>query len=276
MRTIGSYARVAETLRSYFFEELQLTEEEPGLKEILARYPQLIVVMNHGPALGALAGILSAATLYGVHGGSHRVPYGITWRGFYRLPVSRSLARYVTQARAPVEFQDALHCLKGKKINDCFIMPEGENCNFGNGRDIQPFISSRFVELAVRAGLPILVMVHSGSEKWGNSLNIPGLLSRWMKLIPHRMVQRLRESGRLSVPTWPRKLPVLQLAYQLYRPELQQSALSDDSAIRSRQIWQEAWMVQALMQQMVDGLRLEPATMKLPKLVSAAISPTGR
>lgn len=74
------------------------------------------------------------------------------------------IADRLVQTTAETGVDDLVHKLTRDGFNDCGIMPEGEYSNVGNGIDIQPFRSHRFIEAAVRAEVPVLLLAHSATD----------------------------------------------------------------------------------------------------------------
>ena len=135
-------------------------------------------------------------------------------------------------------------------------MPEGENCNFGNGFEVQPFLSSGFIEIALRAGVPVLIAANQGTEVWakvfelGENVNSP-LLS----LLPSRWRERIANTGIVSVtnPLQGRVSP-LRLSFALYEPSLSLEDLAEDKMERRAQLQIEGAEVRRRMQTMVSRM----------------------
>jgi len=235
------------------YRQLTLVPDVSALKAVLAEHPRLLIVLNHGPMLGPVpaAVALGQAALSG--GGAERVPFGIAWRGFYRLPLVRQLAGRLTRAEKELNVFDAVARLKEGPWTDCVIMPEGELCNLGNGVDVQPFRSGRFIEVAVRAGVPILMVAHLGTEQLARPLEVPrlnGALSRWL---PSHLQQPLARSGMVSLP-WllDGRIDQLRMTFALHQPALTQEVI--DSPQGPRAVSREAQQVRAGLQRLVNQL----------------------
>ena len=75
-------------------------------------------------------------------------------------------------------------------------------------------------EIAVRAGVPILVATHQGSEAWSAELplgqDVVTSVGRWL---PERWRKQLDRSGLLSVPLVPlAPIEAFKMRYDLYHP----------------------------------------------------------
>jgi hypothetical protein len=160
-------------------------------------------------------------------GAGDRRHFGVTWKAFYDLPVVKHLARFITQTEEVMDTADYVRLLREGVYNDFMVAPEGDHCAFGNGFDIQPFVSHGFVEIAVRAEVPILVVSHQGSEAWSAELTLPQdavqSLGRWL---PQRWRKQLDRTGILSVPWVPfTPIEAFKLRYDLYQPKVSIEAL---------------------------------------------------
>src|SRR3990167_9293390 len=159
MRNVEAFYSVMRFVKKAYVNEVVLHETSENLREIFQRYPQLVVAMNHGPMAGPLAGSIAMMDQYYKNGGGQRNPIIIAWRGFYQIPFVKHVIRYMSQVRTPPNLEGFSKKLTQGGFTDLFVMPEGENCSFGNGLDIEPFLSPRFVELALRVNTPILIAV---------------------------------------------------------------------------------------------------------------------
>ncbi|WP_369600190.1 hypothetical protein AAIA72_10065 [Hahella sp. SMD15-11] len=254
MRTLYDYEVFQALTRTLMLGRVSLSPESEDLTTLLGRHPRLVVALNHGPMLGPLAGLVAMSDLFCRHGGADRRPFGITWRQFYRIPVARQIFSYLTQVDHAIDFNEALQLLRSGEATDCVIMPEGQNCNFGDNRHIQPFLSPRFLELAIRAQVPVLIGVHHGSQAWERVVTVNDRVLAALGWLPDSMRHRLQESRQLSLPALPRPLDEVRMTFRLYRPRLTERKLSHDKAVRSRQLWQEALEVRSLMEDMLQAL----------------------
>ncbi|MBU6950473.1 hypothetical protein [Hahella sp. HN01] len=254
MRTIEELALANELMKWAYVKKLTLHPDSEDLSAILEQHPKLVVAMNHGPALGALAAAIALMHAYLRSGGEERVPFALTWRGYYQAPVLKQFFTMLTQVDRALSFNDVLRLMRASRYTDCLIMPEGENCSFGDGLNVQPFLSPRFIELSLRSRAPLLLCLHQGAESWARSVRIPPWLLGVGRLLPRNMEQRLRDSRMLSIPRFPRKLSNLNVMFRLYHPRLLEKDLSDDASIRTRQLWQEAWQIHAVMQSHIEKM----------------------
>lgn len=258
VRCFEDYELSLNVLKQLYVDRVVLSEKSQDVARVLKKHPKLVVALNHGSMVGAMAGLMGMCDVYLKHAGGQRRPFGITWRNFYKLPGSRQLFAYLTQVNEGVNFSTAMKLLGDENFTDCCIMPEGELCNFGNGLDVQPFLSPRFIELAIRTNVPVLVLAHVGSEQWSYPMQIPDSLLGVGRLLPGNMQRALERSRTLCVPKLlRRKLPNLYMSAALYQPRITEWDLAEDEDERMQQLWQEANKVRALMQKMINHLQAE-------------------
>jgi len=209
--------------------------------------------MNHGPMAGPVAGSIAMMDQYSKNGGSQRVPMIIAWRGFYHIPVVKHLIRYMSQVKMPFNLDGFVKQMAEKGVTDLFVMPEGENCTYGNGLDIEPFLSPRFIEMALKTGTPILIAVHTGSEQWSNIVPVSQKLNPLLKFLPKKSYQRIKETGKINIaPMRLTSISDLQVSFRLYQPEMTLSDLEKENKWELLQ--NESDKVRDMMQCQVDQM----------------------
>lgn len=253
MRTVKEFSRFSAFLRRSYVEKVTRFAGSDDLKDILAQNPQLLVAMNHGPMAGPLAGSVGIMHQYFKSDGQERKPVIIAWRGFYRVPLIKHVVRYMSQVKNPPNLDGFVGKLTRGDATDIFVMPEGENCSFGNGRDIEPFLSPRFVELALKAGTPILIAVHVGSELWSNIVPVSDKLDPVLRYLPRKSYERIRDRGQVNISLAAmKKIPELTMYFKLYQPQMSAQDLERSDSIELLQA--ESDRIRELMQSMVDEI----------------------
>ena len=247
---------VADRLAPLFYRE---EAEGMGMDElagILEAHPRLMIIMNHGPVLGPAPALAALVRSMVRHGGGDRVPFGVTWRGFYRVPGVGPLLERLVQTSADSGVEDVVAKLSNGTFNDCGIMPEGEYSNVGNGIDIQPFRSQRFIEAAVRAEAPVLLLAHSGTERLGRPIPIPASARFLIERLPEHLRRAVNQSGVVSLP-WllGGRIPKLGLACELYWPDLSPGDLEESAS--AQQVALNARHARARLQRLVNHLVLQ-------------------
>ncbi|GLQ33589.1 hypothetical protein [Litoribrevibacter albus] len=255
MKRIKDFSFVGKALTKVLAKKITFHPASDNMQEILADYPQLVVALNHGPMLGPLATTIALNKLYSENGGGDRKPIAIMWRLFYQIPLYKYAIQYITQVDRGLNFDEFLDKMENGGFTDLLVKPEGENCNYGNGLDIEPFLSPRFIEFALRLNVPVLVMVHQGSEQWGTTLPVSSKLDPLLKKLPKKSYDRIRETRLLNIPKLTHRLKELKVMYKLYQPEITLADLPEDLEQRKALIAEESEKVRTLMQSMIDTLK---------------------
>lgn len=265
MRTVEDYSLSMAFLKKACAKKVELHKSSEDIHSILKAHPKLVVAMNHGPMAGPVAGSIAMMDQYSKNGGNERIPMIIAWRGFYHIPLVKHLIRYMSQVKMPFNLDGFVKQMTDKGVTDLFVMPEGENCAYGNGLDIEPFLSPRFVELALKSGVPILIAVHTGSERWSNIIPVSEKLNPILKYLPKKSYQRIKETRQLNMaPLTLATIPRLEIAFTLYQPEMVEADLDKDNALELLE--QESSRIRALMQASVDrikGVQVDDAEVEL-------------
>jgi len=260
MRTIEDYARWTQLVKSYYFDQLTVSPDTDTLREILTDNPKLVFVLSHGAAASPSYVNIGLFDILLKHGGSDRRPMGVGWKHFYKIPGMGRFVRYITQVDGPLDFDDFVKQFKNGEFSDLMIYPEGENCLYGNAVDIQPFMSPRFLEIAIRAKVPILLVVHYNTQHAVYPLKVNRNQARLVKFFAPKTGAKLESSGLLSFPKFlAGKVPELKFCFQLYHPRLKLKDLPRNKASRREKLSEEAEEVRGIMQGMVDTLKEPPA-----------------
>lgn len=255
MRSIKDFSLAASAMTKALAKKISFSPDSDDMKEILRQHPQLIVALNHGPMLGPLASTIVLNKLYSENGGENRKPIVIMWRLFYDIPLYKYAIQYITQVDPGLNFDEFLSKMENEGFTDLFVKPEGENCNYGDGVEIQPFLSPRFIEFSLRLNTPILVLVHKGSENWATTVPVSDKLDGLLSKLPKKSYERIKETRLLSVPLLVRRLKELKVKYKLYTPTITAADLDKNPSSRTDLLNQEAEKVRTLMQTLMDDLK---------------------
>ena len=255
MRSIKDFSLLAGAMTSALANKISFNEKSDDMREILKKHPQLIVALNHGPMLGPLASTITLNKLYMENGGDNRKPIAIMWRMFYQIPLYKHAIQYITQVDRGLNFDEFLAKMENDGFTDLFVKPEGENCNYGDGLQIQPFLSPRFIEFSLRLKTPILVLVHQGSENWAKTLPVSKRLDPILKKLPKKSYERIKETRIISIPFLVKRLKELKVMYKLYQPKISADDLNVDIATQKSLLKQESDNVRELMQSMIDQIK---------------------
>jgi hypothetical protein len=263
MKTIAEFEeQIAQKLRPWFIRNISLDEGSDCLNKIISRHPKLLCIMNHGGFYGPWAAALTYHYLFLSHGGAKRTPTGVAWRGFYKLPIYKQIAQYLTQLEHPLDYSGCTALLTESRFNDLIILPEGANCHYFNGQVLQPFISPRFIELSIETQTPLLLFVHHGSEHWSVPIRIPAPLLPLTQWLPERYRLGLERSHSVNIPHMLKgSIPELSVTCKLYQPSIHPSALRD-KAFAKTLIAQESETIHQLMQHHYNRLKIKQMSEK--------------
>lgn len=262
MRTLGDYEPLLSQIMLTIAKETRF-RARPKFSEILAENPRLVIALSHASPLSWLPAIALLCAHATARGGRDRRPMGVMDRFFFSLPGLKQLAGHLTQSEKPLNFVELLQSFTNGDGTDLVVFPEGSNCFFGDPNVLQPFRSPRFVEIAIEAGVPILVCAHRGSEKWGKAVEID---SEWLKNLDYLpkfvfdfLEARLKKTGLFTLPLWPSPMEKFDMLCELVPLEMKTEDLSKDPSERRAQISKEADRIRAKMQELLDELDSDQA-----------------
>ncbi len=246
MRNLGEYEPYLTTLLTLMAPQTKLTSEPP-LKELMASENKLVVVVNHASPLSWVPAAALLCREIVRAGAGNRVPRGIMDQFFFQFAPLKPIAKFVSQSDEYLEFDELVEHFENAEQADLVIFPEGSNCFFGRPDEIQKFRSPRFIEIAVRAQVPILICVHTGSEIWGQPFKFPPTFSAIIPFLPAWAQKGIANSGMVTMPTFPIPLEDFRMHCELYQPKLKEEDLSDDKHERRAQLHEEAEKVRSIM-----------------------------
>lgn len=251
-KTVKDYSDFMKALLPSLAENTHFTSEPP-LEDIL-RNPRMVVVINHATPLSWIPSMALLATEYAKAGGGDRIPRGIADKWFYSNPFTKVIAEYITQSSEPQNFEQLVETFMTADKADLVIMPEGANAFFGRVDKVQEFRSARFVEIAIKAKAPILIVAHKGSESWSIPLELPKSVAEMVKPFSKFFGEKLEQMEGFNLPLIPKKMRKFSMACRLYAPALYESDLSPIDSEKRAQLEQEAELIRELMNDMIDSL----------------------
>lgn len=264
VKPLQAFEHLGRVLAPRLFRHFLVDPEGVDLREVFATHPQLVLAFNHGPSAGPVLVVAGYLRSIEQAGAGERRHFGVTWKALYELPLIKHLARFITQMEEVLDTAGYVELLRDDVYNDFMVAPEGDHCAFGNGFDIQPFVSPGFIEIAVRAEVPILVITHQGSEAWSAELMLGQeaveSVGRWL---PERWRKQLDRTGLLSVPWFPfTPIEAFKMRYDLYHPvvTIEQLDAAQSKAERVELLSHDADAVRAIMQAGVQRLRDLPVS----------------
>ncbi len=249
-RQLSDYSEFLTAIHKTWIEETDF-KSTPDFMEVM-KEPRLVVAINHSTPLSWLPA-MSALTLEAVKsGGGDRTPQGVVDKWFYSNPLTKIVGEYLSQSDHPQTFDELLANFSQAERTDLVVFPEGANTFFGDVHAVQEFRSSRFIELAIRAQAPILVVAHTGSENWSVPFQIPNEWIEFVQPFSKFFGEGLMKYRSLNLPFFLKRIPVFRVRCALYRPSLQSADLASDPQDRRVQIRTEAEKVR---QMMIDLLK---------------------
>lgn len=252
MRKVSDYIELLRAVKASVIQE-SVFHCEPSLEAVF-RNPRLIVVPTHATPLSWIAVMCELADQAVGAGAGDLVPRGVADHWFYSNPFTKMIAEYLTQSDHPMGLEELIANFKEAEHSALVIFPEGANSFFGNVNEIQPFRSSKFIEISIRCQAPLLLTVHKGTEGWSVPLKIPKEIGEAILPYSSFFGERLLQAQPLNWPLWPQKIQKFSMACKLYMPALYESDLSTDPTHRKEQLAHEAQEIHHIMQEMREDL----------------------
>lgn len=166
MRPLSTFANLSRPFHRLFFQQISLNSSSSELQQILNAEPHLLIVLNHGHMFAPVISLPALHDILVRYGGGNRRVLTVTLKIYYQLPILKYFTHYLTQSLSNLNAKELIGKINSNSVDDILIMPEGEHCGFGNGIALEPFISPRFAEIAIRTNTPILLAVHRGTHYW--------------------------------------------------------------------------------------------------------------
>jgi hypothetical protein len=259
-REAQSHARLVERLHPVLFERVEIDQRE--LNRALAEHPRLIYVISHGGAISWLPIYTALMSKIAEHTPERRA-VGTFHKAFWKT--APPLVRFISGTDRHLTYPELLEAMIEQR-SDFWAFPESENSLYGDLRAIKAFRFFRFIELSVAAQMPMLLVVHSGSERWYRPFNVRGALRGAAQLLPQALYSGFGfdksrflasvDGEALNVP-----LPVGRLALriktELHLPARFEQGYATDPEMRARELREEAARIRARMQGLSDELRAQ-------------------
>lgn len=254
-KRLKDYLPLLEQVRQRVIKEHRFDSQDI-LSKIYRRDDKVVTVMNHSTPLSWLPAVSLLATLISDKCGgdaSLRLPVGVMDRFFFNVPLLKQLAEYLTQFETIPSFDEIIKKFESG-YTDVAIFPEGSNCFFGEGEQIQNFRSPRFIELALKLQAKVCLAVHRGSEDWAHAMQFEDHNFPLKAYLPGWLNEKLNQNGVLMLPMLPKKVDCFRMTCELYEFDLKASDLSPYQDERMQQLWIESDKVRLRMQEMFDSL----------------------
>jgi len=252
MRKVSDYIEFLRALKASVIQESSFSCEP--LLEAIFRNPRLIIVPNHATPLSWIAVMCELADQAVLAGAGDFTPRAVADRWFYTNPLTKAVAEYLTQSDHPMNSDELIESFKNAEREALVIFPEGANSFFGNVNEIQPFRSSKFIEISIRCQAPLLLTVHKGTEGWSVPLQIPQEIGQAILPYSKFFGEKLQQAQAFNWPLWPQKIQKFSMNCKLYVPPLYESDLAADPLARREQLAHEAEGIRQIMEEMRENL----------------------
>ena len=239
MRSIRDYHLLAETLYNTMISSIRW-DCEPSLDLIFKKHPQLIVTLNHSTPISWAPAVTALICESMKAQGESRIPRGIMDRWFFQNPITAPLAQMIAQSKHPLTFEELKSDFHEGKINDLVLFPEGAFTFFGDSIEIKNFRSLKFLELAITCNVPLLVVIHKGSEHWGIPLTLPQELGDLIKPFAPFFGRNIASGLPLNLPIPLSKISHFEVKVRIWHPGLKSRDLSADPVRKKKQLQHQA------------------------------------
>lgn len=236
-------------------------------RECLTKHPRLIVVVAHG---GMISWVPISLVLWDATAtiDPERRVVGTVHPILWKLPMVRPITRLFSASEEHCSFGSLLRAYLDGERFDYYAFPESESCLYGDLGEIKPFRFHGFLELALRTGVPLLLVVHRGSERWYQSIPIPEERLPLVERVPDRafhalelnkrvFVEELRRHGTLNLPLHASRLR-LHVEMEMYTPE--PTVLATSYRARMRQLEVAGLRMRERMQALYDRIGVPSAS----------------
>jgi hypothetical protein len=261
-RTVEDRRRLLQLLGPLVLRQVNMNRD--AYRRVLKEHPRLIMTVTHGGLLSWLPFALAMmrATL---DVDPTRRMAGTMHPLVWKIPGLRRLAVALSGAEQPYTFPELLAGLTEGSSTDYYAFPESEYCNYGDLSMVKPLRFHGFIELAVRAQVPLLLVAHRGSEGWYRPVDLSGRLFPLVEALPpstfesielnkNNCLEQIQTYHNVNVPL-PLRRVHLALAFAVYYPTHYATGLSESFKERRRQLAMEGERVREHLQSLYDSLR---------------------
>jgi hypothetical protein len=250
-----TFPPVLSRVERMLFEQVELDAAE--LSEQLRTHPRLTYVIQHGGAISWLPVTVALIQRLAEHA-PDRLGTGTFHKGLWAVPGVAAVTRFFSGAQRHLNFDELSHAL-GTGDCDFFAFPESDSSLYGDLAAVKPFRFHRFIELSVRARMPMLLVAHKGSEAWYRTVPmltpllaaLPTPVFEFFHLKKERFLSETAQ-GHLNLP-----LPLgrisLKVRTEAFMPRVF-DGLSDDPAVKKAQLVEEGDRIRARLQALADSI----------------------
>ncbi|NRB40852.1 MAG: hypothetical protein HRU20_20675 [Pseudomonadales bacterium] len=260
MRTVDDYARLGQVTKTFYYDKLTVLPDEKNIREILEKHPKLVWAVSHGPGFAPVFINMALQEVLLKNGGANRHQLMIAWKHFYKIPLVKQMIQHFSQLPEPLNGDDIIQKFSSEDYNDFIVYPEGENSIYGDGKQVEEFISPRFLEIAIAANAPVLIAAHYGSQNSASKKSLSEKQVSLIKKFAPKAVQKLAKPGDVYLPGFKSsKAEEFKVIFKLYEPKLTLASLPEDKAERRKALAKEAEKVREIMQGLLNEVTGEAA-----------------
>jgi hypothetical protein len=260
-RAVGDRRRLLQLLSPMVLRGVNM--DRGAYRYILEEHSRLIMTVMHGGVLSWLPFALAMMRATMDVDPQRRIA-GTMHPLVWKVPGLRRLAVALSGAEQPYTFPELLAGLTQGSRVDYYAFPESEYCNYGDLGEVKPLRFHGFIELSVRAQVPLLLVVHKGSEGWYLPIDLSGRLFPLVEALPPsafesielnkgNCLEQIKTYHHVNVPL-PLERVQLDLAFEVYHPTHYATGLSESFKERRRQLADEGERVRDRLQALYDSL----------------------
>jgi hypothetical protein len=254
-----SHAALVDPLRRLLLSRIDVDDRALGAS--LGEHLRLVHVIAHGGSLSWLPIYVALMSKMREHA-PKRLHVGSFHKALWRA--ARPLIAFIAGTDRHLTYAE-LERVLGEIDSDFWAFPESENSMYGDLFAIKPFRFLRFIEVAVKARMPMLLVAHVGSEVWYRTFapplprvaalarSVPDALYGAVSFDKPTLLARLA-SENLHLPL-PMGRVHLRIATALHVPAHFEHGYSVDPQERAAELRLEADAIRGKLQALTDGLR---------------------
>lgn len=233
------------------------------LRRCQAEHPKLIYVITHGGPISFVPLITALISRTAEHD-PERLLVGSFHPAWWKIPLVRRMPAYLTSSEEHYSMADIERALQTQPTLDYYALPESETCIYGDQGEVKPFRFHGFIELSLRARVPMMLVAHKGSEHWHRQIDFSGRLSRLLAYLPDRayhlidfnkqiVLDDIAQRRVVNVPL-PTSRVSLDVALELYYPADFENGVAEDWKQRRRYVFAEGERIRDRLQSLYDRL----------------------
>ncbi len=248
------FASVLSQVERRIFDQVELEADQLGPH--LAAHPRLTYVIAHGGAISWMPITVALIQRLAQHA-PDRLGTGTFHKGLWNLPGVGRIAKFFSGAERHLSFDELFSALGGGDC-DFFAFPESDSSLYGELTEVKPFRFHRFIELSVRARMPMLLVAHKGTERWYRA--IPSL-APVLSLLPAALYSMVHLKKDQVIAETTQKLlnvPIpfgrisLRARTELFHTRIK--SFSDDAATKKAQLEDEGERIRLRLQRLTDSI----------------------